>query len=320
MSLMNKARLTGAAAVASITLTLAVTAAKAEFPEGPVSLIVGYAAGGQTDILARAAAEIMAGEWGVPVSVVNQPGAGGAVALEKLRGAELDGYSVLFNATNAITATPYLQPTITYTADDFVYGGMLTTFQSAIVAPSGRPYETFDEFVEHAKSNPGMLFASLNPISRITAEEIMKAFDIDLNIVPVRGGGEMVAQVIGGQVDVAFSAGIHYRYPDEMNMLAAATKDRHRAKPDIPSLIELGVPVTVDFQTAIIAPTGTPDEIMREYGRVLEIVSKTEAFISLAASSNIPVTYYNSEAATAEIRRQDEAMRTLFANNGLLNQ
>ena len=125
-----------AAAVAAVSLAgfASAPAIAGDYPDGPITMLVGYGAGGQTDLVARATAKVMSEQLGVPINVVNKPGAGGAVAAHELQKAKPDGYTVLFHSNTVVNSAPFIMERVDFTPDDFEYAGMITAYQVGMAA------------------------------------------------------------------------------------------------------------------------------------------------------------------------------------------
>ncbi|MEC7259866.1 MAG: tripartite tricarboxylate transporter substrate-binding protein, partial [Pseudomonadota bacterium] len=160
------------AALAAVTLGFGVPALAQDYPTKPITMLVGYNAGGQTDLVARAAAAVLAEDLGQPVNVVNKPGAGGGVAARELTQAKPDGYTIMFHANSVVNQDPFLMKRITFTPEDFEWGGFITVYQAGLITQKDAPYDDLDGFVAWAKENPGFNYATLSPGARMIMQEI----------------------------------------------------------------------------------------------------------------------------------------------------
>ncbi len=141
---------TSALALGAVVAVPAV--AQDDWPTAPLTMVIGFAPGGSTDIQGRVLANVMEEHLGQPVNVVNQPGAGAAVAFSRLANADPDGYTFLFGGVTALTFTPILQD-VEYEIDDFEYLAGLALTQPAIVTAAGQPFTTFEEILEYGREN-----------------------------------------------------------------------------------------------------------------------------------------------------------------------
>ena len=292
----------GAAVALALGCTgLAAPAAAEDYPDGPITMLVGYAAGGQTDLVARATAKVMSEQLGVPINVVNKPGAGGAVAARELQKAKPDGYTVLFHANTVVNTAPFIMERVDFKPDDFEYAGMITAYQVGLVTQKGAPYDTLEEFVAWAKQNPGFSYGSLSPASRMYMEQIAKKEGLDVNIVPLKGGGDMINAILGHQVVLALSGGIHNKYPDEMKMVTALTSFRHPSDPDVLTIEENGYALGMDSRTTLILPKGTPRPVLEKLAGALKAAETDEGFKKIVAAANIPIMYLDVDQSAKEM-------------------
>lgn len=278
--------------------------ALAEYPDRPITMMIGYKAGGGTDTVGRVLAKVMGEDLGQQINIVNKAGAGGGIATIKLKKAKPDGYTILLNPSTSLTLNPYLVKKLTYKIDDYTYAGMLTAYQAALVAPIDRPYNNLKEFLAFAKKNPGTKYAALNSTARMVMNVITKDSGLDISIVPVKGGAGMLAVVFGGQVDLAYSGGIHQQHPTKIKLIAAGTSSRQPLGPNIPTLREDGYDMSFDSFTTLIVPKKTPKAIVAKLEAALAKAAKNPAIIALSARVSFPMAHRNGADATAEMHRQ----------------
>lgn len=290
-------------AAALIALTAA-SPVLAEWPDRPISLIIGFGPGGQSDLLGRALATVMSNDLGVPVNVINRPGAAGGVALAGLRAMPADGYSLMLNPSQTITLSPALMRQVPFSIDDFAYAGMITAFDIALVAPTSAPFDDFAGMVAYAREHPGILYAALSATTRVFAQEIARANDIDIAVLPVDGGPGMINAMLGEQAMLAYSGGVHHRYPEQMKVIAALTTERNVGSPDVPTIGELGLPIGMDMQSVLIAPAGTPDAVIARLESVLRVAATDPGFNTVADSMSAVVQFHGAAEATAIMHSQ----------------
>lgn len=302
MKTITKRGLFGLAAGVLMGATGIATAYAADYPTAPITMLVGYGAGGQTDLVARAAAKVMSEQLGVPVNVVNKPGAGGAVAARDLKNAEPDGYTILFHSSSVVNSVPFIMENVNFTPDDFEYAGMITAYQVGMATQKDQPFNTIAEYVAWAKDNPGSSYGALSPEARLYINEIAKKNDLDVNVVPLQSGSEMINALLGKQVALAFSGGIHYRYPDELKTISALTSFRHPSAPDVPTIEEEGYPLSMDSRTTVFAPKGTPRPVLDRLGEALKAAETDADFKKVTDAANIPIKYLGVDEAYREIQ------------------
>lgn len=315
----NRRHLTAAMAALLLGTTGLTGPAKAQedYPTKPITMLVGYNAGGQTDLVARAAAQVLSAELGQPINVVNRPGAGGAVAARQLTQARSDGYTMLFHANSVVNAAPFLMKRINLTPDDFEWAGFITAYQISLAAPANAPYDDLAEFIAWGKKNPGFSVANLSPTARMIMSEIAKKEGLEVNYVPVKSGGDMVNTLLGNQVAAAYSGGIHVKYPDQIKTLVTLTTYAQPSWPDVKSIVDYGYPLAMDQRAGIMLPQGTPQEIVQKISDALAKAETDETFLKVTGSADIPVMYMDADEARAEMERTYQSNGELFRSAGV---
>lgn len=290
------------------TLAIAVggvTAAQAsDWPERPVTMVIGFNPGGSTDIQGRVLANVMEDYLGQPVNVVNQPGAGSAVAFTRLANNTDEGYTFLFGGTTALTFTPIITA-VDYEIDDFEYLAALAVGQNAIVTSAEQPFETFDDIIEYGQDNP-MTYAQQTALDQAIIENVAEEAGLDLSIVPTGGGGGMAPLVLGKEVDFAYSGGTHAQYTPSGEMVVAAFLSAERSPfyPDVPTLMELGYDYAIEDYRTIIVPAGIPDEAREALISAAEYASESERFRETTEDNTFfPVVFIGQDEMEDNIRR-----------------
>ena len=248
--------------------------ARAEnYPSRPVRIIVGFAAGSTSDILARLMGQWLSIQFGQQFVVENRPGAGGNVGAETMVNAPADGYTLLL-VPPAVAANPTLYEHLSF---DFIrdttpVGGVVRVPNVVEVNPS-IPVKTIPELIAYAKANPGKLsFASagIGTASHLAGQLFNTMTGANLQHVPYRGDGPAIADLIAGQVQVGFAtmtASIAYIRADRLRPLAVCTIKRSEALPDIPTVAEFVPGFEASSWFGIAAPKGTPAEIIARLNR-----------------------------------------------------
>ncbi len=283
-------------------------------PTQPMTMVIGFAPGGSTDIQGRVLARTLEEYFGQPVNVVNQPGGGGAVALTRFLNAEPDGHTFMFGVQLGLTFSPIVTE-VAYEIDDFRYAGTLVGGQFGVVAAGDAPYQTFEELIAYGKENP-MTYAQQLPMDEAIMRIIAEQEGIDLAIVPTGGGGGMAPLLLGGEVDYAFSGGTHAQYTPtgEMNVLAFLTAERSPFYPDVPTLEELGYPYAIDDFRSFFLPGDTPDEIVEAFENAARFAVEHEPFVETTVENTLhPIVFMDAEETEATIRSIREANEALMA-------
>lgn len=316
----TRRRLLGAAVALACAWGISATPARAagDYPTGPITMLVGYAAGGQTDLVARAAAKVMSERLGVPINVVNKPGAGGAVAARELQKASPDGYTLLFHANTVVNSAPFIMQRVDFTPGDFEYAGMLTAYQVGLVTQKDAPFDDLKGFVAWARQNPGFSYGSLSPEARMYMEQIARKEGLQANIVPLKGGGEMINAILGRHVVLALSGGIHNKYPEQMKMVTALTSFRHPSDPDALTIEENGYPLGMDSRTTLFLPKGTPRPVLDRLAGALKAAGTDGGFKKVVAAANIPIMYFGVDEAYREMAASYAKNKQIMESVGIV--
>ena len=251
-----------------LALTTGGSASALDYPTRPVRLIVGYAAGGSADIVARLIGEPLSQRLGGAVVVENRPGAGTNIGTEAVAKAAPDGYALLLiSAANAINATLYQKLNFDFIRDIAPVASVSREPNVIVVHPSV-PVMTISEFIAYAKANPGriaMASGGNGAASHVSGEFFKLLTGVSMTHVPYRGAGPALTDLLGGQVQIYFApmaATIEYIRAGRLRALAVTTKTRSPALPDIPTVSEFESDYEASQWYGIGAPRNTPAEIV----------------------------------------------------------
>jgi tripartite-type tricarboxylate transporter receptor subunit TctC len=256
-----------------MTLLAAGTAEAAEYPTRPVRWVVGYPAGGTTDILARLIGHWLSERLGQQFVVENKPGAGNNIATEAVINAPPDGYTVLLvNPANAINATLYRKLSFNFIRDMLPVGGIMRVPNVMEVNPSV-PAKTVAEFIAYGKANPGKInwASSGNGTSVHLSGELFKIMTgVDLTHVPYRGSAPALTDMISGTVQVMFDnmpSSLPHLQAGTLRALGVTTAKRSEALPDVPTVAETvpGYEASAFFGMGV--PKGTPPEVIEKLNK-----------------------------------------------------
>ena len=238
------------------------------YPSRPVRIIVGVAAGGTLDILARVMGQWLSERLGQPFIIENRPGASTNIATEAVVRAPANGYTLLsVSPSNAINATLYEKLNFTFIGDIAPVAGIIRAANVMVVNPSV-PAKTVPEFIAYAKANPGKLNMSSggNGTSQHVAGELFKMMTgVDLVHVPYRGAAPALTDLLGGQAQVMFPGmpgSIEYIRAGQLRALAVTTETRSEALPDIPTVSDFVPGYESSQWFGVGAPKNTPIEII----------------------------------------------------------
>ncbi len=271
-------RLLYLAAGAAVLPALPGFASAQTYPSRPVRIIVGFAAGGPNDILARLIGQWLSERLGQPFVVENRPGAGSNIATEAVVHATPDGYTLLLVGTpNAINATLYDNLKFDFIRDITPIAGLIRGALVMVVHPSV-PARTLAEFIAYARANPGKLCygsGGVGGITHVTAEQFkQKAGGLDIVHVPYRGVAPALTDLLGGQVQVLFTnlaLLIGYIETGKLRALAITTATRSEALPDLPTVGEYVPGYDASSVFGLGAPGNTPTEIIDKLSKEINV-------------------------------------------------
>jgi tripartite-type tricarboxylate transporter receptor subunit TctC len=238
------------------------------YPSRPVRIIVGYAAGGSNDIIARLIGQWLSERLGQPFIIENRPGAGTNIATEAVVTAAPDGYTLLMvNPANAVNATLYEKLNFVFVRDIAPVASMSRQPLIMLVNPTV-PARTIPEFIDYAKANPGkinMASGGNGSINHVAGELFKMMAGINLVHVPYRGAGPALADLLGGQVDLLFggmASSVDHVRGGKLRALAVTTATRSEVLPDTPAVSEFVPSYEASDWFGLGTPKGTPAEII----------------------------------------------------------
>ena len=251
--------------------------ATAQYPAKPVRMLVGFPPGGANDIVARIAAQKLSETLGQPVVVENRPGNAGVVAAEALAKAAPDGYTLMLGSTGTNVIAPALNSKLPYDpVNAFTPVGLIGIAPSAMVVNASVAAQSVREFIALAKSRPGKLTyaSSGNGTTLHLGGELFKLMaGVDLVHIPYKGNAQALNDVIGGQVDMIFSAlppALPLAKAGKVRILGVAMPERLRSMPEMPTVAEQGLPgYEMSTWYGVFAPAGSPPEAIERIGAEL---------------------------------------------------
>jgi tripartite-type tricarboxylate transporter receptor subunit TctC len=284
--------------VAVLVLVAAQFASAQPYPDRPVKMVVPFAPGGATDIIARTVAQKLSERVGQAVVVENKPGAGTTVGNAEVAKAKPDGYTLLF-APTPFVISQVVYPSLPYDPrKEFAPVALLATSPFILVVNANVQARNIAELVAAAKARPGgMTFCSAGngTVPHLSGELFKLRAGVDIVHVPYKGGGPAITDLVGGQVDMMFATPIEvaqHVQSGKLRVLGATSLTRLAAYPDVPTLSESGYP---GFEVAsffgVLAPAGTPREIVAKLAGdlawVMEQPDVRERFASQSAVANV---------------------------------
>lgn len=297
--------------------------AQGEWPSKPIKIIVPFAAGGTSDILARALAEKLQQSLKQPVLVENKAGAGGVIGADAVAKSPADGYTFLLGTIASHAINPALQPRMPYDAlKDFAPVILLGSISNVLLVGANQPYKTVQDLIAAAKSKPDTIaFGSAGQGSsqHMSGETFKLLTGARIVHVPYRGSAPAIQDLIGGQIPMSFetvTVALPHVQGGKVRALAVTSAKRSPVMPEVPTLQEAGVPgFDVSSWQAIYAPAGTPAAIVQrmnaEIARIVatpDMRSRMEG-LGLQYSPNTPEQF-------AEFGRQELAKWVKIVKDG----
>ena len=263
-------------AILAIALTPAAAFAQAGFPNKPITLSVGFAAGGGTDITARILAKKLAGQLGQPVNVDNKPGAGGNLAAELAARANPDGYFIHLTNIGSLTVSPHTTQRLGYDPrKDFAPLSLAVQFPNVLVVNPAQPIRNLADFVKEAASKGGAIAYGTSGIGgtgHLAGALLESIARIDLTHVPYKGGGPAMADLLGNQVPSVIASAptaVPQIRAGKIRAIAVTSLKRTESLPDVPAISETFPGYDVTNWYAFVAPAAMSRELVERWNREL---------------------------------------------------
>lgn len=296
---MNKRQLLRATALVASSLLLAGTASAQDFPpKKPVTLVVGFAAGGAADAAARLIAKKLGENIGQSVVVDNKGGGNGNIAASIVKRAEADGYTLLMQYSGYHVISPHLTKVAQWAQSDFQPIANVISAPQIIVVRADLPVKTLPELIAYAKANPGKLnYASSGngSLQHVTGAMLEQQGGIKMVHVPYKGTGPALQDLLGGQVDLTFGTAPPYMphiQSGKLRVLAVTGKERLPSLPDAPTTAEAGYPgVNATSWFALFAPAAVPKPVIDKLAADLRTVVQSAAFKQKAQEQGATADY-----------------------------
>lgn len=297
-----------------------VVPAFAAYPEQPIKMIVAYAPGGGTDIIARTTAQFLAKHLGnnASIVVVNRPGAGGAIGFAELARAPADGYTIGFINTPNVLTIPIERKSNFYW-QDFDLLGNIVDDPGNFSVHADSPYKNLKELVAYAKANPGAVTYGTTGIGsddHISALMLERAAGIKMTHVPFKGAAEVHNGVVGKQITVAaMNIGEALQYAkggSPIRQLGQMSVARTNLAPTVPTFKEQGYDIVMASLRGVAAPKGLPPAIRDQLQSALQKAAADPEFQAKAANYFAPLRYLPPPAYATELKDAEAGFKQLW--------
>jgi tripartite-type tricarboxylate transporter receptor subunit TctC len=321
---MKMTRFLGGLAALLFALAPQLAAAQA-WPNRPVKIVVPFAAGGATDVVARLLAQKLGEAWGQSVVVENRAGAGGNIGADVVAKSPGDGYTLLMTSGSIVTANPHMYKAMPFdAARDLVPITNVASGPQVIAVAANSPAKDLKDFIANAKANPKKVnfgSAGVGTQTHLAAENFAHSAGVDLTHVPYKGESAAITDLLGGQIQLAtpnLGAAIGHIQAGRLRALAVTSRERSPQLPDVPAAAE----VIPGFENAgwfgLMAPAGTPREVVERIQRDSAKILLSEEFKgSLAKQGMAPVANTPAEFAAA-IREESGRWARVIKERGLV--
>lgn len=278
-------------------LALASTgAALAEWPnDRPIRMIVAFAPGGSTDVMARALEPLLEAQLGAEIIIENLPGASGEIAYTELAKSTPDGYTFSYINTPGFLSMQ-VQRDLSYDPASIEPIARLVDDPASVVVPGNSPYQTLEDFVQAAKSQPGSVSFGSSGIGTDDHLAIIllgTEAQAQFTHIPFGGAGETRTALLGSQISAGGLNVSEFAGTDNagLRMLANFGRERSPQLPDVPTAIELGYNVEMSSERGIAGPRGIPSDIVERFSAAVQAVLESPEFAKQAEDLALPLAY-----------------------------
>ena len=313
-----------ASAWSLIVLPAAAQEVKADsFPNKPIRIVVPFAAGGTSDVLARLLGDKLRGTWNQPVIVDNRPGADGNLGADAVAKSAPDGHTLLLLDISTLTVSPLIMAKLSYDPiKDLAPVTMISFSAHALVLNLALPVKSFSELVAYSRANPDKLnFAAGNQVTRLVAEHLKRSANFNMLSVPYKGGAAALTGLMGGEVNVSLVgllASLPHVQGSKLRAIATTGPKRSEVLPQVPTLAESGVPgfVSGSWQ-GLLAPAGTPPAVIAKLNAAFVAALNDPALKAKLASQGTEVVGDTPEHFAAFLRSDAETWKKVADQAGI---
>lgn len=304
-------------------LTLAATAAVAAYPDKPIRLVVPFAPGGGTDLIARTLGNGMSTELGQQVVIDNKPGAGTIIGTDLVAKSAPDGYTIVI-ASFAHAVNPSLLAKLPYAHDKaFAPITLIGRGPNVLVVRADSPFKSVADVIAAAKANPGKLnFASQGngTSAHLAGEMLMNLAKVDMVHVPYRGAGPAITDLLGGQVDMIFgtAAAVSNMVDNgKLRALAVTTAEPSAAFKGVPTIASTVPGYAVESWYGLYAPAGTPAEAIQKLNAAARKAARNPDFANKVEQEGVTVTASDPAELDRYVKAEEARWKKIVKENNI---
>ena len=308
--------------MAATALALGATPALAEYPERPITMIVAYAPGGGTDVLARSFAPYIEKYLGggASITIVNKGGAGGEIGFTATAQAKPDGYTIGFVNLPNLLSMPIERQT-RYTLASFEPLANMVDDPGAFVVHVDSPFKSLKDLVEYSKANPGAVTVGTSGVGsddHIAMLAFAKQAGVKMTHVPFNGAAPNRTALLGRHITLGsfnVSEAVEFAKEGKVRMLAQMADKRIAMASDVPTFKELGFDVINGSQRGIAAPAGFPADAKKKLSDAIGKAVNDPEFQAQAKKLYLPLAFWPADQYGAFLKKMDQDLRTLWASD-----
>ena len=265
------------AAAVLAAISIGSSASAQEYPERNVTFLVPFSPGGGTDVLARMLAQKLSDKLGKPVIPDNRPGAGTVIAAVAAANAAPDGYTIMMGTSSTLSINQTLYKSLPYNPDKLVPVAVVASVPMILTVNPALPVHSIADLKAYAKANSDKLnygSVGLGSLNHVATETLKRMLDISITHVPYRGGPALLADMVGGALQVTFidigSGAAELIRAGKLRAIGVSSSQRLASYPEIPPLAEVGLPgYNISGSQIVIAPAGTPQPVIAKLNTLL---------------------------------------------------
>lgn len=285
----------------------------AQYPERPITLLVGYAAGGTADIASRTYGAALERCLGTSIIVQNLPGAGGDIAYTQLQNATPDGYTLGHVIFPGVISND-ISKEVAYSAEDFTMLGGVSGSAVFIMVDADSPWNSITDLLAAAEESPSPIVVATNSLGssdHLAMAELAYKHDVDFTYLPLENSAAAANMVVGGHAPVA-AASIAEQFRDQVKVLGIVADERDPRFPDVPTLLEQGVDVVGRAVAVIAGPPGLPEDIRDTVAACIATIPDDPTFVAEADQRGMVIVPTTAEQSAELAVSQRQVLQALW--------